>query len=124
MIDISEDELKSMLMEAWVAGWFNKDTITDEGKIKYSENVIVNIKYKIKDFSTIEKRFLEEITSLSKKEYDTEITERYSEMLSSVRTYYLDIIKDIFNFQKEVIKEQKQKIEKLEIDIKKVTDLL
>jgi hypothetical protein len=109
MIDISEDELKSMLMEAWVAGWYDKDRTTDEEKIPYSENVISNIKYKIKDLSSLEKRFLEQLNQITTKDYA--VPERYGEMCESVRIHYSEMMKDIFDLMNKRIKELEKQVE-------------
>lgn len=115
MIDITEDELKSMLMEAWVAGWYDKERKKDEDKIPYAENVIDNIKYKIKDLSSVEKRFIEQLDEITRKEYN--IPERYSEMCDSVRKHYVEMLKDIFELMNNRIKQ-------LETELKEAADLL
>jgi hypothetical protein len=111
-IEITEGEFKELLMEAWVAGWYDKEQADDAGKIAYAESVIAKMRGKIRDPATLEQAFVQKIDTILRRNLD--LPETKQELFDTVMDNVLDEVKATFEKMKAKIEEQKTEIEELE----------
>lgn len=111
-IEISEGEFKEVLMEAWVAGWYDKEQVDDAGKIGYADSIVAKLRGRIRDPATLEQAFVQKIDELLRKDYS--LPEVKQELFDAVMDNVLDEVKATFEKMKITIADQKAEIEELE----------